>query len=203
MVRGNDVPEWEMLLIPNATNDWTKSWFLPGNQQSCLQKKPMSGTCAFCEQAYTCCMKHAHYSKRMLCEQDCLKFYGRIVWLSFFFLKTALRIPWCSAGKKMKILSSRLWRFELTTSPIVPALCRIVVHKLSVCFRHEGFRLIGRRNCEKGSFFYFAITSDFWFWWRMIWRIDTFTSVQILQHAKGLTTVMVRTWQLGLYVQKS
>ena len=29
-------------------------------------------------------MKHVHYSKRMLRKQDCVKFRGRIAWLSFF-----------------------------------------------------------------------------------------------------------------------
>ena len=62
-----------------------------------------------------CCMKCMHYSKHMLCEQDCVKFRGRIACQSF--LKTTLQIPWCSASKKiMKILSSHWWRFELATS---------------------------------------------------------------------------------------
>ena len=32
-----------------------------------------------------CCMKRAHYSKRMLGKQDCVKFRGCIAWQSFFF----------------------------------------------------------------------------------------------------------------------
>ena len=39
-------------------------------------EKTLSGTRAFITRV--CCMKRAHYSKRMLCEQDCVKFRGRI-----------------------------------------------------------------------------------------------------------------------------
>ena len=39
-------------------------------------KNTMSETRAFI--TILCCMKRVHYSKHMLCKQDCIKFHGRI-----------------------------------------------------------------------------------------------------------------------------
>ena len=62
-----------MLLIPNATNDRTKSRsFLPahpGNQQSCLQETSVR------RMLYE--TRARIYNKRMLIAQDCIKFRGR------------------------------------------------------------------------------------------------------------------------------
>ena len=44
-------------------------------------KKTMSEMHAFITSL--CCMKRAHYSKRMLRKHDCVKFPGRIAWQSF------------------------------------------------------------------------------------------------------------------------
>ena len=82
-------------------------------------KKTMSQMRAFITSL--CCMKRVHYSKRMLHKQDCLKFHGHIAWQEFFFWKQLCWFPQCSAGKKkkkIKISSSRWWRFQLATSPI-------------------------------------------------------------------------------------
>ena len=46
-------------------------------------KKTRSETCAF--KASLCCMKRTHYSKYVLCKQDCIKFCRRIAQQSFFF----------------------------------------------------------------------------------------------------------------------
>ena len=53
-----------------------------------VYKKTISEMCAFITSL--CCMKHTHYSKRMLRKQVCVKFRGRIAWQSF--LKTTLLI---------------------------------------------------------------------------------------------------------------
>ena len=57
-----------------------------------------------------CCMKRKHYSKRMLRKQDCVKFCGHIAWQSFFENNFA---DFFDVVKKIKILSSRWWRFQL------------------------------------------------------------------------------------------
>ena len=62
-----------MLLIPNTTNNWTKSRLFspahPGNQRSCLQEN--SVRCMLYE-------THAHiYNKCMPIAQDYVKFRGR------------------------------------------------------------------------------------------------------------------------------
>ena len=68
-------------------------------------------------------MKRAHYSKRMLRKQDCIKLRGRIAWQSFFQNNFADFSDVVRAKKKKKkknkILSSRWWHFQLATSPIV------------------------------------------------------------------------------------
>ena len=60
-----------MLLIPNATNNWTKSRFFlpahPGNQQICLQEN--SVRCMLYE------TRARIYNKRMLIAEDCVKSY--------------------------------------------------------------------------------------------------------------------------------
>ena len=50
--------------------------------------------------ASLCCMKPVHYSKRMLCKQDCVKFCRHIAWQSLFENNFADFSIWCSAGKK-------------------------------------------------------------------------------------------------------
>ena len=45
-------------------------------------KETISETCIFITSL--CCMKRTHYSKRMLCKQDCIKFRRRIARQSFF-----------------------------------------------------------------------------------------------------------------------
>ena len=106
-----------MLLTQNATNDWVKSWlFLPAlYRKSVVCKKTMSETRTVLTSL--CSMKRAHYSKRMLCKQDCVKFRGLIARQSFFEYNFAdfsdvVRV------KKIKISSSCWWRFQLATSPI-------------------------------------------------------------------------------------
>ena len=64
-------------------------------------------------------MKRAHYSKRMLRKQDCVKFRGRIAWQSFFEnnfadFSDAVQVK---KKKKFKISSSRWWHFQLATYP--------------------------------------------------------------------------------------
>ena len=112
-----------MLLIQNATNDWTKSWFfLPALYRKSAKlfvRKLVSETRVFITSL--CCMKRAHYSKRMLRKQDCVKFCGRIARQEFLW-KQLCWFLWCSVGKKkkkkIKIPSSRWWRFQLVTSPV-------------------------------------------------------------------------------------
>ena len=115
--------EWHMLLIQNATNDWTKSWLiLPALYrksaklfvlENCQTRywKTMSETSAIITSL--CCMKHAHYSKRMLRKQDCIKFCGRIAWQSvsennFADFSDVVRV------KKIKISSSCWWRLTVS-----------------------------------------------------------------------------------------
>ena len=76
-------------------------------------------------------MKCVHYSKRMLRKQDCVKLRGGIAWQSFFENNFA-DFSYVVQVKKIKISSSRWWRFQLATSPIYWAF-------LSPCFRRRLF----------------------------------------------------------------
>ena len=60
-----------------------------------------------------CCMKRAHYSKRMLCKSFAGILHDRV------FRKQLWWFLRCGAGKKIQISSSRWWRFQLATSPII------------------------------------------------------------------------------------
>ena len=65
---------------------------------------------------------HAFIGKLMLRKQDCVKFRGHIAWQSFFENNFAdfsdvVRV------KKIKILSSRWWHFQLATSSIWGSAC--------------------------------------------------------------------------------
>ena len=62
-------------------------------------------------------MRRAHYSKRMLHKQNGAKFLGPIAWQSFFENNFA-NFSNSVGKKKIKILSSHWWRFQLATSPI-------------------------------------------------------------------------------------
>ena len=80
-----------------------------------------------------CCMKRSHYSKRMLRKQDCVKFHGRIAWQSFSennFADFSDVVP----VKKIKISSSRWWRFQLATSPIIYASQYIIQSWVSLFY---------------------------------------------------------------------
>ena len=107
-----------MLQIQNATINWTKSRFFSCTIQEISKvvcKKTLSETCAFLTSL--CCMKCAHYSKRMVHKQDCIKFCGRIAWQSFFEnnfadFYDAVRL------KKNEDFVQPLVAFPIATSPI-------------------------------------------------------------------------------------
>ena len=109
-----------MLLIGNATNGWTKSWFfLPAlhrrNQQSCFKKKTLS------------CNTHTKHNAILFAQHTLavvrafhtafkLVINARVS--DIVFLQTTLLISCTVRVKIIKISSSHWWRFELATSAI-------------------------------------------------------------------------------------
>ena len=103
-----------MLLIPNATNDWMKSWFFllptlhPGIQLSCLQEISVM--------QYTCKTWHNPVWSACACYKCVHGFHTAYAWqLSY---KQLCWFPRYVVGKQIKILSSRWWRFITATSAV-------------------------------------------------------------------------------------
>ena len=105
-----------MLLIPNAINEWTKFRFFSTRTSG---KSIKLFTRKLCQAYDETCM--CIYNKRMLIAQDCVKFRGHRAWVYCMTEITCKQLCWFpgyGAGKKIKILFSCWWRFELATSPI-------------------------------------------------------------------------------------
>ena len=95
--------------------------------------RKLPGTRAFITRV--CCMKQAHYSKRMLCEQDCVKFSGHIAWHillenNFADFSDAVRV------KKYQAFAQPLswWRFVTATSAILTYRATIHAYLFS-CYK--------------------------------------------------------------------
>ena len=107
-----------MLLIQNATPNWTKSTFFYLHIQEIIKvvcKKILSGLC---------CMKPSHTFITSACWSHRIapSFVGAgpgCAWQRFLAAcKQLCWFPGRSAGKKIKILFSSWWCLELATSPI-------------------------------------------------------------------------------------
>ena len=112
-----------------------------GNQQSCLWEKYVRNVCIY-RQAYA--VWHARITASLCCaNRIALSFAGvlhdRVFWKQLcWFLR-------CSVGKKkIKISSSRWWRFQLATSLLVSTIPRATWHDKS-----SGSHLLA---CFAGSF---------------------------------------------------
>ena len=131
-----------MLLIQNATNDWTNFFYLTHTVleiSKVVCKKTLLETRAFITS--WCCMKRALYCKCMLYKQGCFKFHWRIAWQ--FFFKQLCWFLRCSAGKKYQDFVQQLvafpisnisyWQVAYSRGPFLLALCCVALLHFTHC----------------------------------------------------------------------